>query len=153
MATRPTKDEYFMRMAQLVATRGTCLRRQVGCVLVNARGHVIATGYNGPPAGRAHCIAENPCRAAHARSGERLDECFAIHAEQNALLQCHDVHSIETAYITVAPCATCLKLFLNTSCRRLVVGGWYAPEHQAALDRWWRGPDGVKYAVSQVELL
>lgn len=149
--TRPSKDEYFLRMAQLVATRGTCARRQVGCVLVSSRGHVIATGYNGPPAGRAHCV-DSPCPAALAEPGTRLDECFAIHAEQNALLQCHDVYAIETAYITVAPCATCLKLFLNTSCRRLVVGGWYAPDHQEVLERWWRGPDGQKYQVLQVKL-
>lgn len=149
--TRPTKDEYFIRMAMLVATRGTCARRQVGCVLTSSRGHVLATGYNGPPAGRAHCV-DSPCPAASAESGTKLDECFAVHAEQNALLQCRDVFEIETAYVTVAPCAACLKLFLNTSCRRLVVGDWYAAEHTEALKRWWRGPDGVPYRVLQVSV-
>lgn len=52
---RPTKDDYFIQMAGLVSTRGTCIRRQVGCVLVNARGHVLATGYNGVAARQPHC--------------------------------------------------------------------------------------------------
>ena len=115
MRIRPSRDEYFLQMAQLVATRSTCLSRQVGCVLVNARGHVLATGYNGPASGLPHC---GSCH--RKQSGEGLDLCPATHAEQNALLQCRDVYQVATLYVTVSPCVTCTKLFLNTSTQRIV---------------------------------
>lgn len=122
-------------MARLVASRATCSRRQVGCVLVNARRHVLATGYNGPPAGFPHCIDE-PCAGAGLPSGTGLEACQAIHAEQNALLQCHDVYAIDAAYVTTAPCVTCTKLLLNTSCRRIVFSQHYP--HAAEASALWR---------------
>lgn len=153
---RPSRDEYFSRMAELVATRSTCIRRSVGCVLVSARGHVLATGYNGVAAGLAHCNAlervrdpfdstgegfvdhyPNLCpgalRADGKRwpSGKKLDGCEAIHAEQNALLQCHDVFVIETCYVTVSPCITCVKLLLGTSCQRIVFIEAYSHDDEA----------------------
>lgn len=179
--TRPTKDEYFIAMARLAASRATCLRRRVGCVLVNARGHVLATGYNGPPAGDAHCdtptryafqtaperdrklaslqrkgvhaeleqynpmidddpdpavIAfHNACAGSMLPSGTGLSACEAVHAEQNALLQCHDVYEIDTCYVTVSPCVTCVGLLRNTSCRRIVFDERYAHDAEAAR-RW-----------------
>lgn len=133
---RPTKDQYFIDMAVLVSTRGTCLRRKVGCVLVNSRGHVIATGYNGVAAGLPHCnhsdeigtrvdgvvVFDHPhaCEGVGSPSGTNLDSCQAIHGEQNALLQCKDVFEIDTAYVTAKPCVSCMKLFMNTSCKRIV---------------------------------
>ena len=138
---RPSKDEYFIKMAKLVSERATCLRRRVGCVLVNARGHVIATGYNGVATGLPHCnhqehidmyrpgemepyqipaIFPHACSGATLPSGTGLDSCEAIHGEQNALLQCKDVFEIDTAYVTAKPCVSCMKLFMNTSCKRIV---------------------------------
>jgi dCMP deaminase len=130
---RPTKDQLFSDMARLVATRSTCFRRAVGCVLVNGRGHVLSTGYNGVAAGQPHCsegsnddgvvgrlVYKNLCGGAKAKSGQGLDLCEAIHAEQNALLQCRDVYQIDTVYVTTSPCMTCVKLLLNTSCHRIV---------------------------------
>lgn len=132
---RPAKDQYFLRMTGLVASRSTCCRRNVGCVLINARGHVLATGYNGVAAGLPHCNQRNPnlvdhhdprrlypqaCHGAFAVSGQDLHLCDAIHAEQNALLQCRDVFEIDTVYVTTMPCVTCTKLLLNTSARRIV---------------------------------
>lgn len=151
---RPTCDEYFIKLAVVIATRATCLRRAVGCVLVNARGHVLATGYNGRAAGLPHCnetsmyawavrktkpnavikfIDEfpNACAGARVESGTQLDSCEAIHAEQNALLQCRDVYQIETCYVTVSPCVTCVKLLLNTTCSRIVFAQPYAHDEQA----------------------
>lgn len=118
--SRPSTDEYFMDMAKLVSTRATCLRRKVGAVLVNDKNHVIATGYNGVPRGFHHCNENNPCPGSNAPSGKGLDQCYSIHAEQNAMLQCKDVYEIHTAYITASPCITCVKLLLNTSCKRIV---------------------------------
>lgn len=136
---RLTRDEWAMQLAQLTAQRSTCCRRAVGCVLLNEKGHVIATGYNGVAAGQPHCNEENPeivvhtfspvsrpdlypnaCKGATAPSGQSLDACQAIHAEQNAMLQCKDVYEIHTAYVTASPCITCTKLLLNTSCQRIV---------------------------------
>jgi dCMP deaminase len=117
--SRITKDEMGMMIALVCARRATCIRRQVGCVLVNERGHVLATGYNGPSAGMAHCIDE-PCGGHDNKPGEGLEQCQAIHAEQNALLQCHDVYEISTCYCTATPCRTCLKLLMNTGCQRII---------------------------------
>lgn len=116
---RPSSDQYFMDMAVLAASRGTCARRKVGCVLVNERKHVVATGYNGVARGLPHCI-DTPCSGAHYPSGQGLEKCEALHAEANALLQCRDVYSIHTAYVTDSPCVHCTKLLLNTSCQRIV---------------------------------
>ena len=116
---RPSKTTYFLAMAKLVSTRGTCARRRVGCVLVDKHGLVLATGYNGNGRGQGHCI-DSPCEGAKFKSGEGLEKCEAIHAEQNAILQCKNTEHIEKAYITLSPCVTCVKLLLNTSCKEIV---------------------------------
>ncbi len=135
---RPHPDEFFLMTALVTATRGTCTRRRVGCVLVDRRRHVLATGYNGPESGAAHCI-DRPCPGADYSPGEGLDECEAIHAEMNALLQCPDRHVIHTLYCTTAPCLACVKLLLNTSCKRIVFLEDY-PQASAAQERWLRSP-------------
>lgn len=116
---RPSTDEYFLLMAQLVSTRSTCARRRVGCVLVNDYNHVIATGYNGVAAGVPHCI-DTPCPGAGLPSGVGLHLCQAIHAEQNAIMQCRDITTIAKAYVTASPCIHCTRLLLGTSCREVV---------------------------------
>lgn len=131
---RPTLDEYFLNLAVVVATRGTCFRRTVGCVLVGPTGRALATGYNGPPSGAPHCI-DAPCAGARAPAGTGLDLCEAVHAEMNALLSCADVRQIHTCYVTHSPCVTCVKLLLNTSCRRVVFSTPYA--HDAEAKRRW----------------
>ena len=119
MAYRIPSEWYFLKMAHLVSERGTCARRKVGCILVNSKKHVIATGYNGVSSGQEHCI-DNPCKGARLKSGQGLDLCEAIHAEQNALLQCKDVYDIDTVYCTLSPCIHCLKLLLNTSAKHII---------------------------------
>lgn len=131
---RPTKDAYFLKMAALVSSRGTCSRRKVGAVLINSFSHVIATGYNGKASGLSHCKGKNKCAGADARSGENLHKCEAIHAEQNALLQCKDVQEISKCYVTVSPCVHCVKLLLNTSCREIVFVAKYPCEDA---ERMW----------------
>ena len=142
---RPTRDEWGIELAYLTAKRATCLRRSVGCVLVNARGHVLATGYNGVAAGLPHCNEEtqrtgclshyrHACSGAQSPSGTNLDGCQAVHAEQNALLQCRDVWEIHTCYTTTSPCVTCVKLLMNTSCQRIVFAEEYS--QPAAKELW-----------------
>jgi dCMP deaminase len=122
---RISKEEYFLQMADLVSKRGTCNRRQVGCVVTNEHNHVIATGYNGVPRGVAHCQGEHLCPGAKAKSGMSLDLCYATHAEINALIQCKDTMSIHTIYCTTFPCIQCIKAILNTSCERIVAKKTY----------------------------
>ncbi len=128
--------EYFLIMAKLVSRRSTCARRQVGCVLVDKHKHVLATGYNGVASGVTHCTDE-PCPGATCKSGEGLDLCEAIHAEQNAILQCKDAQQIRTAYITTAPCVTCTKLLLNTSCKTIVFLESYPNSGRKIWNRSW----------------
>ena len=150
---RLSRDAYFLKLVELIATRSTCLRRAVGCVLVNARGHVLATGYNGVATGLPHCnevttvnvahpacpnIYKHACAGARRPSGKNLESCEAIHAEQNALLQCRDVWEIDTAYVTVSPCLICVKLFLNTACQRIVFIEAYAALHYEVAESLWR---------------
>ena len=149
---RLSRDEWALKLALLTAQRTTCCRRAVGCVLLNARGHVLSTGYNGVAAGLPHCnhmevatdddghntyvveVFPHACSGAKAPSGTNLDGCQAIHAEQNALLQCRDMYAIHTTYVTASPCMTCCKLLLNTSCQRIVYVEEYP--HSAAKDLW-----------------
>lgn len=112
---RITRTELYLNIASAIAQRATCARRRVGCVLVDVRGRILSTGYNGVPSGWPHCI-DSPCSGAKLPSGTGLDKCEAIHAEQNALLNCPDVNEIHTAYVTDSPCVHCVKLLLNTSC-------------------------------------
>jgi len=161
---RITRDEWAIQLALITAQRSTCCRRMVGAVLLNHAGHVLATGYNGVAAGLPHCnelgvrdtgrqffgreqkLLEldpkdprsypNACSGAFSASGTNLDGCEAIHAEQNALLQCKDVREIHTCYCTASPCVTCTKLLLNTGCARIVFVDEYP--HPAARDLWTR---------------
>ncbi len=139
---RPPADFYFLRMAKLVSERGTCARRKVGCIFVNKKNHVIATGYNGNPSGFSHCI-DNPCLGAKSKSGEDLDKCEAIHAEQNALLQCKDVYDIDRVYTTLEPCVHCVKLLLNTSANQIIFGEKYV--HDLARKLWENSSRGYTY--------
>ncbi|MBN1381589.1 MAG: cytidine/deoxycytidylate deaminase family protein [Deltaproteobacteria bacterium] len=116
MDERPSWDEYFMDIAQLVAKRSTCLRRSVGAVLVKDK-RVLATGYNGVPSGIRHCSEVGCLRAQqNIPSGERVELCRGLHAEQNAIIQAalHGV-SVNGAviYTTLYPCIICTKMLIN----------------------------------------
>ncbi len=119
---RPTWDEYFLQLARQAATRSTCLRRQVGAVLVRDR-RVLATGYNGAPRGVSHCLDIGCLREQLAiPSGERHELCRAIHAEQNAVIQAA-VHGVAiegaTLYATLQPCVLCAKMLINCGVREI----------------------------------
>lgn len=129
---RPSWDEYFMGMAKLTAQRSTCLRRQVGAVIVKDR-HIIATGYNGSPRGLAHCGQLGGCLREQLKvpSGQRHELCRALHAEQNAIIQAATLgQSIEGAsiYITHQPCSICSKMIINAGITRIVVDQGYPDE-------------------------
>lgn len=123
---RPPWDQYFMELARLVATRSTCLRRQVGAVLVRDK-TILATGYNGAPRGLAHCGELGGCYRDKMgiKPGEGYDKCRAVHAEQNAVAQAARVGVAtegSTLYVTTYPCGTCAKLAINAGVQRIVYG-------------------------------
>lgn len=120
---RPSWEEYFMDIARLVARRSTCLRRQVGAVLVKEK-NILATGYNGTPSGITHC-AEVGClrQKLGVPSGERHELCRGLHAEQNAIIQAakHGVNIAgSTLYCTNSPCSICSKMLINAGIARIV---------------------------------
>ena len=125
---RPTWDEYFMKIAHLVAERSTCLRRRVGAVVVKDK-RIVSTGYNGAPRGLKHCLEIGCLREQMGiPSGERHELCRGAHAEQNAIIQAAATGvSMEgaTMYCTTAPCSTCSKMIINAGIRRLVLGNRY----------------------------
>ncbi len=129
MKDRITWDEYFMEMAALTARRSTCLRRNVGAVIVKEK-HIVATGYNGAPRGIKHCDECGGCMREKlgVPSGERHELCRALHAEQNAIIQAATLGvSIEgaTIYVTHQPCVICAKMIINAGIKRIVVKEGY----------------------------
>ncbi len=125
---RPSWDEYFMRIAHEVAKRSTCLRRQVGAVVVLDK-RILATGYNGAPSGLPHC-EEVGCLRDQLKvpSGERHELCRGLHAEMNALLQgARHGMRVEgaTLYSTHVPCSLCSKMLINTGIVRVVAAAPY----------------------------
>ena len=128
--SRKNKDAYFLQIADTVATRATCPRRKVGCVLVDSKQHIVATGYNGVPSGFTHCI-DVPCEGADLPSGTGLDVCEAIHAEVNAFLQLRSDDDL-TAYVTIMPCFPCAKMMANSNIKRLVAAEEYVHNQSIA---------------------
>jgi dCMP deaminase len=117
-------DDYFLKIAQTVAERSTCLRRKVGAVLVRDK-RILATGYNGAPRGLTHC-AEIGClrKKLKIKPGERIEICRGIHAEQNVLVQAAFFGiPVEgaTLYTTHSPCISCAKLLINAGVKEIVI--------------------------------
>lgn len=113
-----------MEVAQLVATWSSCKRRQVGAILVQDR-KIIATGYNGAPAGIVSCIERGECmrEAANVASGTKQEYCYAVHAEQNVIAQAAKLGvpvNNATLYCTHHPCTICTRLLINSGIIRIV---------------------------------
>ncbi len=143
MGNRPSWDDYFMDITQRVATRSTCLRRQVGAVIVLDK-RILATGYNGAPRGLPHCDETGCLRERMGiPSGQRQEICRGLHAEQNAILQAA-LHGVSvaggTVYVTHQPCITCAKMIINAGIRRVVSAQPYPDE----LARSFLGEAGIE---------
>ena len=127
-ATRPDIDEYFLKIASVVAERSTCRRHHVGAVAVKNK-HILTTGYNGAPAGAKDCLELGCLRdELNIPSGERHEICRGIHAEQNVIIQAglHGV-SLEgsAVYCTHTPCVLCAKMLVNARIKRFISFGKY----------------------------
>ena len=125
---RPTWDEYFLGIAELISKRSTCLRRNVGAVLVKDK-RILATGYNGAPGGIKHC-SETGCIREKLKipSGQRHELCRGLHGEQNAFLQAA-LHGTSlkgsSLYSTTQPCIICAKMIINAGITEIVIKGDY----------------------------
>lgn len=123
MSARPTWHQYFMTITRQVAERSTCTRAKVGAVIVRDK-NILATGYNGSPAGLPHCT-EVGCLIYTSRTpaGETEENCFrTIHAEINAIAQAAKNGAIiqnADIYVTHTPCIHCLKVLINTGIKRV----------------------------------
>lgn len=125
---RPSWDDYFLGIADLVSRRSTCLRRRVGAVLVRDK-NILATGYNGAPSKVRHC-SETGCIREKLKvpSGERHELCRGLHAEQNAFLQAA-LHGTSlkgaSLYSTTQPCIICAKMIINAGITEVIINGDY----------------------------
>ena len=119
---RPDWNTYFMEIAEIVAKRSTCLRRNVGAVVVREK-RILSTGYNGAPVGLEHCLDRGCIRERNGiGSGERHELCRGLHAEQNAIIQAaYHGASIKDAdiYSTHLPCSICVKMLINAGIRKI----------------------------------
>ena len=128
---RISADEYFLKIASVVAERSTCLRHHMGAVAVKDK-HILTTGYNGAPAGVKDCLELGCLRdAQNIPSGTRTEICRAIHAEQNVIIQAA-LHGISlegcTIYCTHTPCVLCAKMMVNARVKRVVIFTKYADD-------------------------
>jgi len=129
--TRLSIDEYFLKVASVVAERSTCRRHHVGAVAVKDK-HILATGYNGAAAGLKDCLELGCLRdELGIPSGQRQEICRGIHAEQNVIIQAglHGV-SLEGGiiYATHTPCVLCAKMLVNARIKRFVSFGRYSDD-------------------------
>jgi dCMP deaminase len=131
---RPDWDEYFMNIADVVASRSNCSRRHVAAVIVKDH-RIISTGYNGTPRGVKNCY-EGGCPRCNSEipSGEKLDECICSHGEENAIVQAayHGIsvhHGI--LYTTFSPCLLCAKMIINAGIKEVVYRERYSVDKTA----------------------
>ncbi len=126
---RPSWDEYFMDITLVVARRSTCMRRQVGAVMVKDK-NILTTGYNGTPSGITHCNVTGCLREQlNVPSGERHELCRGLHAEQNAIIQAASQGvniSGSVLYCTDSPCIICTKMLINAGIRKVIYLKGYA---------------------------
>ena len=122
--SRPTLDETYLKMAQVLSERAACTRRQVGALLVDSETRIVAAGYNGVPSGELHC-SDGGCprgRMSYEEVKEftSYDNCTALHAELNALIRAGDKARGATLYVTCQMCSWCEKVARAANVARVV---------------------------------
>jgi dCMP deaminase len=128
---RPDFDEYCLKIALVVGERATCQRHHIGALAVRDK-HILATGYNGAPAGLKDCLELGCLRnQLGIPSGKQHEICRAVHAEQNVIIQAA-LHGASikdaTIYCTHTPCVLCAKMLVNARIQRFVSFGKYADD-------------------------
>ena len=130
-------DNYFMDIADLVKTRATCMRRQVGAIIVKDN-RILTTGYNGAPSGITECIRLKKCKRQELNipSGQRHEICKGVHAEQNAIIQAaYSGVSVKgsTMYVTDMPCNICAKMIINSGISKVIYKSDYPDKESLSL--------------------
>jgi len=136
-------------MAEVIATRSNCMKRRVGCVIVNDL-RIMATGYNGTPFGMENCL-DGGCQRCNTMvpSGVGLEECLCIHAEQNAVIEAGRAKSVGgTIYINLSPCLTCSKSIIQAGIKRIVFARKYV---MPIAETFWKKYEG-QVEVVQIPL-
>jgi len=121
--SRPTWDEYFMEITNIVKKRSNCIKRKVGCIIVDDNEKIIlSTGYNGSPRNMKNCMEGGciRCNNKEIKSGEKLDECICIHAEENGILYLKNKTKEMTMYVSNRPCLTCLTKIVQIGIKRII---------------------------------
>lgn len=131
MTPRLARDQYYLKMLELVSARSTCGRRAVGAIITDVDGHILSTGYNGVPRGVLHCT-DLPCLGRHDPRGDST-RCLSVHAEINALLQCSRLDLARVIYVSCTPCFSCAKAICNTEIKRIICCELYADQQGAEL--------------------
>jgi dCMP deaminase len=118
---RPGWDTYFMRIAEMTATRTNCMKRGVGAVVVQNH-RIVAAGYNGTPAGTVNCLEGGCSRcSSQVEQGKNLEDCMCMHAELNSILFAGRENCVGTTlYTTLFPCLLCAKTIVQAGVRRVV---------------------------------
>jgi dCMP deaminase len=133
---RISKENYFMKMAEVASLRSTCIKRKVGAVLVKDD-HILSTGYNGAPSRLPHCTPDI-CVRKHLKPGENPELCRGVHAEINCIIQAalHGtaIEGNTSLYTTTFPCMSCLKLIINAKIKRLIYKEGYNMENIVKVD-------------------
>ncbi|MHA1688973.1 MAG: deoxycytidylate deaminase [Promethearchaeota archaeon] len=131
-SNRISKEKYFMKIAEIVSERSTCIKRKVGALLV-LDDHIISTGYNGAPSGFKHCTKET-CLRQHLKSGEHPELCRGVHAEINCVIQAAihgtSIKGETILYTTTFPCTSCLKLLINAGIKKIVYKEEYSMDNE-----------------------
>ena len=150
---KPTWDEYFIKIANLIASRSSCSSRQVGALIAKDK-MIVSTGYNGTPRGIKNCD-EGGCKrcadkkSGKIKSGERLDECACVHAEENAILQAaYNGISVKGGilYTSLCPCRFCTKHIINAGITKVYYSNHYSLDELSALLFKEAGVVLVKYS-------
>ena len=143
-------DDRFMEMARTIANWSSCYQpnRKIGAVIVKDK-RILTTGYNGAPSGVKSCVERGEClrRKLNIPSGTKHELCYAIHAEQNAIIQAARMGvEIEgsTIYCTHQPCVICAKMIVNAGISRVVYGEGYPDEFALEMFKL-AGVELVKY--------
>lgn len=129
---RPSWDDYFMEITDVVAKRSNCVSRKVGAV-ITVDNQIVSTGYNGAPKGLHHCVDAGGClrRLNNIESGTRQEVCRAVHAEQNAIISAA-IKGVSikggTLYVNTYPCSICTRMLINAELKRIVYNSDYSDE-------------------------
>lgn len=133
--TRPKWDSYFISLASLASQRTNCMKRRVGCVIVCESNRVVATGYNGTPAGTKNCNDGGcpRCNGGQFSKGKGLDLCLCLHAEENAIIEAgRERCTNSTLYTTLFPCVLCARKIVQAGIKRLVYQDEYAKDNPSS---------------------